>query len=48
MESTSKRLFIYQVFTRTFGNKNFTRKKGGTYEENGAGKMNDINAQVLR
>lgn len=48
MESTSKRLFIYQVFTRTFGNKNFTRKKGGTYDENGAGKMNDINAQVLR
>lgn len=48
MESTSKRLFIYQVFTRTFGNKNLTRKKGGIYEENGAGKMNDINAQVLR
>ena len=48
MESTSKRLFIYQVFTRTFGNKNLTRKQGGSYEENGAGKMNDINAQVLR
>lgn len=48
MESTSKRLFIYQVFTRTFGNKNLTRKKGGTYDENGAGKMSDINAQVLR
>lgn len=48
MESTSKRLFIYQVFTRTFGNKNLTWKKGGTYDENGAGKMNDINAQVLR
>lgn len=48
MESTSKRLFIYQVFTRTFGNKNLTRKKGGTYDENGVGKMNDINAQVLR
>lgn len=48
MESTSKRLFIYQIFTRTFGNKNLTRKKGGTYDENGAGKMNDINAQVLR
>ena len=48
MESTSKRLFIYQVFTRIFGNKNLTRKKGGTYDENGAGKMNDINAQVLR
>lgn len=48
MESTSKRLFIYQVFTRTFGNKNLTRKKGGTYDENGAGKMNDINAQELR
>lgn len=48
MESTSKRLFIYQVFTRTFGNKNLTRKQDGSYEENGAGKMNDINAQVLR
>lgn len=48
MESTSKRLIIYQIFTRTFGNKNLTRKKDGSYKENGAGKMNDMNAQVLR
>lgn len=48
MASTSKRTFIYQIFTRTFGNKNLNCKKDGSYAENGAGKMNDINAQVLR
>ena len=48
MVSKSKRIFIYQIFTRTFGNKNLTRKRSGSYEENGAGKMNDIDAQVLR
>lgn len=48
MASTSKRSFIYQIFTRTFGNKNLNCKKDGSYTENGAGKMNDINAQVLR
>ena len=48
MASTSKRAFIYQIFTRTFGNKNLNCKKDGAYVENGAGKMNDINAQVLR
>lgn len=48
MASTTNRIVIYQIFTRTFGNHNLTRKKNGTYEENGSGKMNDINAQVLR
>ena len=48
MASTTNRLVIYQIFTRTFANRNLTRKKNGTYDENGAGKMNNINAQTLR
>ena len=48
MASPSKRIIIYQIFTRTFGNKNLNCKQNGSYVENGAGKMNDINAQVLR
>lgn len=48
MVSTTDKIVLYQVFTRTFGNKNLTRKKNGSYAENGAGKMNDIDAQVLR
>lgn len=48
MVSTTDKIVLYQVFTRTFGNKNLTRKENGSYAENGAGKMNDIDAQVLR
>ena len=42
------KLVIYQVFTRTFGNKNLTKKEYGTLAENGAGKMNDFDEGVLR
>lgn len=48
MVSTTDKVVLYQIFTRTFGNKNLTRKENGSYAENGAGKMNDIDAQVLR
>lgn len=46
--ASTNRLAIYQIFTRTFTNTNLTRKPNGTYEDNGAGKMNDINADVLK
>ncbi|GAB6963107.1 alpha-amylase family glycosyl hydrolase [Prevotella fusca] len=42
------KLVIYQVFTRTFGNKNLAKKENGTLAENGAGKMNDFDEEVLR
>lgn len=42
------KLVIYQVLTRTFGNRNLTRKEYGTLEENGAGKMNDFDDKVLQ
>ncbi|WP_028896626.1 alpha-amylase family glycosyl hydrolase [Prevotella sp. HUN102] len=42
------KLIIYQVFTRTFGNKNLTRKVNGTLKENGVGKMNDFDTKTLK
>lgn len=42
------KLVIYQVLTRTFGNRNLTRRAYGTLEENGAGKMNDFDGKVLQ
>ena len=42
------KLVIYQVFTRTFGNKNNNRKPNGTLAENGVGKMNDFDVATLR
>ena len=42
------KLVIYQVFTRTFGNKNLTKKEYGSLAENGTGKMNDFDEGVLR
>ena len=47
MES-SKKIIVYQIFTRLFGNSNDTCKPNGTVEQNGCGKMNDIDAKVLR
>ena len=32
-----KKVVVYQVFTRLFGNKNTTNKPWGTIEENGVG-----------
>ena len=42
------KIAIYQVMTRLYGNKNKTRRKNGTIEENGCGKMNDINEAALK
>lgn len=44
----NKKIIIYQVFTRLFGNRNTTCKKNGTLAENGVGKMNDIDTVRLR
>ena len=41
-------MIVYQIFTRLFGNRNSTRKEWGSVAENGSGKMNDIDAQVLK
>ncbi|MCR5532757.1 MAG: alpha-amylase family protein [Paludibacteraceae bacterium] len=38
---------IYQLFPRWFANFNTTRKFNGTKEENGCGKLADINARAL-
>ena len=43
-----KKVIIYQVFTRLFGNRNQTRKECGNIEENGSGKMRDFDREVLR
>ena len=48
MANTKKeRLMIYQTLVRLFGNTNKTRKKNGTIEENGCGKMSDFNVSAL-
>ncbi|MBR6251415.1 MAG: D-alanyl-D-alanine carboxypeptidase/D-alanyl-D-alanine-endopeptidase [Bacteroidales bacterium] len=44
---SSMKPVIYQMFTRLFGNTNTTRKHNGTIEENGCGKLNDINDAAL-
>lgn len=44
----NKKITIYQVLPRLFGNKNTTNKKDGTIAENGSGKMNDFDAVRLR
>ncbi len=42
-----KKIIIYQVFTRLFGNTNPTRKVNGSYTENGCGKLNDFTPKAL-
>ncbi len=44
---TAKKVVVYQVFTRLFGNKNTTNKPWGTIEENGVGKFNDFTDKAL-
>jgi len=44
----SEKLILYQVFTRLYGNRNTTRKEGGTIEENGCGKLNDFTPSTLK
>ncbi|OXA87685.1 alpha-amylase family protein [Flavobacterium hercynium] len=43
----NKKIVVYQVFTRLFGNKNTTNKPWGTIEENGVGKFNDFTPKAL-
>jgi glycosidase len=46
--TTEKKIVVYQVFTRLFGNKNTNNKPWGTIEENGVGKFNDFTDKALR
>jgi glycosidase len=48
MQTSSKKMVIYQMMTRLFGNQNATNKKYGTLEENGVGKFVDINEVALK
>ena len=45
--ATNKKVVVYQVFTRLFGNKNTTNKPWGTIAENGVGKFNDFTDKAL-
>jgi glycosidase len=45
--ASDKKVVVYQVFTRLFGNKNATNKPWGTIEENGVGKFNDFTDKAL-
>ncbi len=44
----NRKIIIYQLLPRLFGNKNQTRKANGTLQENGVGKMNDLDTAHLR
>ena len=46
-ETSKRKVVVYQVFTRLFGNKNTTNKPWGTIEENGVGKFNDFTDKAL-
>lgn len=43
-----EKAIIYQMFTRLFGNRNETCRPNGSLEENGCGKMGDINTATLK
>ena len=43
----NKKILIYQVLPRLFGNRNTTRKPHGTLHENGSGKLKDFDANQL-
>jgi glycosidase len=45
--TNKKRIIIYQLLPRLFSNTNLTNKKYGTKEENGCGKLNDIDEPAL-
>ena len=47
MASYNKKVLIYQIFTRLYGNRNTTRKENGSIAENGCGKFADITPSVL-
>lgn len=46
--NNNKKLIIYQAFPRIFTNTNANCIPNGTYEENGAGKLNDITPKLLK
>lgn len=46
--ATSKKVVVYQMMTRLFGNQQTTNKPFGSIEENGSGKFNDITPQALQ
>jgi glycosidase len=45
--TSQRRVCIYQLFLRLFGNTNETRKSNGTLAENGVGKFADLNSAAL-
>lgn len=47
-ETKERKIVIYQVFTRLFGNTNTTNKPWGTIEENGVGKFDDFSDKALK
>ncbi|AUC84648.1 alpha-amylase [Polaribacter sp. ALD11] len=47
ISTSKKKIVVYQVFTRLFGNTNTTNKPWGTIEENGVGKFNDFTDKAL-
>lgn len=47
-ENEPKKMVVYQMMTRLFGNKTAVNKPYGTLAENGVGKFNDINGAALR
>lgn len=48
MSESPRKVIIYQMMTRLFGNKVTTNKKYGSIEENGVGKFNDITPEALK
>jgi glycosidase len=48
MSGKSEKMVVYQMMRRLFGNTTTTNKPFGTIEENGVGKMNDINEAALK
>ena len=44
----NKKIILYQVFTRLFGNRNQANVANGTIAENGVGKMKDFNHATLK
>ncbi|KAF5074000.1 Alpha-1,4-glucan:maltose-1-phosphate maltosyltransferase [anaerobic digester metagenome] len=47
MNQPDKKIVVYQVFTRLFGNTNTTNIPWGTIEDNGVGKFNDFTDKAL-
>ncbi|WP_183566651.1 alpha-amylase family protein [Mucilaginibacter sp. SP1R1] len=48
MDTTDHKLIIYQLLPRLFGNTQTLNKINGSIEENGVGKLNDINDKALQ